>query len=955
MVVKVKNGDKAPRRRGRKSGESVHHNHKSKKEATKSEKNTGKSHKSLLVELTEDAPTWYECGKQIPGRNATIYTDPPSATDPKVQSILFEYRSRADDIYRAEVQLFNLTNGESSDERWVENTMKRGTLKDRIAAMSVVASTDPVHKLHALDGLLQMAGCSDSGAQTNSRMAQMAAEALEDLFLNTLLPKHRKLLSMSQRPLYRYETNVDGKKTLSPRVLLLWRYEDMLKEKYQSFIRYYLAHTLKDGVEMSKLFAVRSAASLLRSVPEAEDQLLALMVNKLGDPEKKTAAAAGHELRRVLEMHQNMQVVIAREVQQLVHRPHLSPRALYNCIIFLNQLKLEAEEQNSPSENDASPTKKRIPKSVSLPASLVSTYFRLFEVAVGNASTDGTRPDAAIHSRLLSALLTGVNRARPYLAEEDKALEKHMDSLYRVVHTAPPSASTQALMLLFHVSGCQDQGKKQTKKATAKQDRFYRALYSSLGNSSMLSSGKHLTMLFNLFYKAMKYDTNSARVNVMAKRLLCTTMHCGPQISAASLFLLSEIMKFHPALRACFDEAIEDSDAAAVLDPTKREPMAALVRDLKEGPTRDNTVQHAALWEASLMAHHCHPSVAKFSNTLGDISYAGDPLRDFALAPFLDKFAYRNPKTAKQTREGVSVVARRSAIEESSLPVNDPSFLEKEDITEQEEFFHKFFVERARRDEIKGVMRGKGDADVPEEVEEYNALDIAEDEQMDHNFEEGWDTDPEEEAFVDALAEKLMDDSRHEEADLDDEDPDMGDWGDLNSDDDEAIPNIDADGEEIEDDFAEEDDSDSDVSNSNVDPSQQEDMDEDTFMDAADDDSSSDEGPSHLQEDDDANDSSDPDEDDLALLAGDSDSDDEEEELAGQSDKKSGKPVLSEAFVDASEYEELINKAWAERKRPNVDGAEDQDDKEIEDEAPEQASAGKKKRKRKKRKRSRSE
>lgn len=60
--------------------------------------------------------------------------------------------------------------------------MKRGTLKDRIAAMSVIVSTNPVHKLYALDGLLQFA------ANPNARMAQMAAEALEDLFLSTLLP-----------------------------------------------------------------------------------------------------------------------------------------------------------------------------------------------------------------------------------------------------------------------------------------------------------------------------------------------------------------------------------------------------------------------------------------------------------------------------------------------------------------------------------------------------------------------------------------------------------------------------------------------------------------------------------------------------------------------------------------------------------------------------------------------
>jgi hypothetical protein len=49
----------------------------------------------------------------------------------------------------------------------------------------------------------------------------MAAEALEDLFLNTLLPPGRKLLNLDQRPLAVYEVSFQ-EDCLSPRVLLLW-------------------------------------------------------------------------------------------------------------------------------------------------------------------------------------------------------------------------------------------------------------------------------------------------------------------------------------------------------------------------------------------------------------------------------------------------------------------------------------------------------------------------------------------------------------------------------------------------------------------------------------------------------------------------------------------------------------------------------------------------------------
>jgi ribosome biogenesis protein MAK21 len=352
-----------------------------------------KPHQSLLIRLNEDedSRTWYGYGKNLQGRNSTIATDPPKHGEKSNLELVQKYRSLADTIYAKEVQLFGKESGVSkSDQRWIENAMRKGTLKDRIAAMSVTVSTDPVHKFYALDGLLQMAGCSDTGGQTNSRVAQLTAEAMEDLFMNTFLPPDRKLYRLNQRPLYRYET---GKHSLSPKVLLLWRFEEMVKDKYEMFLSKYLSKTLQDGVEMQKVAALRSAAALLRSVPEGESQLLTMMVNKIGDPMKKTSAAAAHELRRVLQVHPAMQVVIAREVQQLAHRPQLSSRALYNCIVFLNQLKLKKEEPTAGKQT--------------LPTSLITTYFRLFEVAVQKpkAKAKDSSGEEGMKSRLLSALL----------------------------------------------------------------------------------------------------------------------------------------------------------------------------------------------------------------------------------------------------------------------------------------------------------------------------------------------------------------------------------------------------------------------------------------------------------------------------------------------------------------------------------------------------------------------
>jgi ribosome biogenesis protein MAK21 len=326
--------EKPKRRRGKKDS--------SIQNITKNEKNSSndvshyKAHKTPLINPSEESSSlWYDWGTTLPGRNDSIYNMKVSSNKRQSPELYRKYRSLADEIYRVENSLTGAPGGKAgADERWVENTMKKGTLKDRIAATSVLISTDPIHKLSALDRLLTMAGCLDSG-QANSRVAQMAAEALEDLFLNTLLPPGRTLLRLDERPLHLYEPS--SGKSLSPRILLLWRFEENLKEKYAAFINDYLAMTLKEGMDLNKIFALRTSGSMLRSIPEGEVQLLSLMVNKLGDPSRKVAAAAGHELRRVLEEHEAMQEVAAREVSTTLHISFEDVKfdALHQCIYSL--------------------------------------------------------------------------------------------------------------------------------------------------------------------------------------------------------------------------------------------------------------------------------------------------------------------------------------------------------------------------------------------------------------------------------------------------------------------------------------------------------------------------------------------------------------------------------------------------------------------------------------------
>jgi len=166
------------------------------------------------------------------------------------------------------------------------------------------------------------------------------------------------------------------------------------------------------------------------------------------------------------------------------------------------------------------------------------------------------------------------------------------------------------------------------------------------------------------------------------------------------------------------------------------------------------------------------------------IQYFATNQSDFAFSSFLDKFAFKNPKSldrlSKQLKRRESIAERKSGLSGNmALPMNDPSYLESRKIPEEDKFFHKFFVERAKRDQIKGIIRGScANKDKNDYELEEKALDATEANEADETFGNLEDTDSEEEAFVNQLAENLME-STANSANLDEEDPDMDDWIDF--------------------------------------------------------------------------------------------------------------------------------------------------------------------------------
>jgi len=55
-------------------------------------------------------------------------------------------------------------------------------------------------------------------------------------------------------------------------------------------------------------------------------------------------------------------------------------------------------------------------------------------------------------SKVLSAILTGVNRALPFAGMDNDVLDRHMDTLFRITHEATFNVTIQALVLIEKVA-----------------------------------------------------------------------------------------------------------------------------------------------------------------------------------------------------------------------------------------------------------------------------------------------------------------------------------------------------------------------------------------------------------------------------------------------------------------------------------------------------------------------
>ena len=703
------------------------------------------------------------------------------------------------------------TTSTSSAHQFYSTIMSTGTLSDKISALTLSIQESPVHNMKALESLVGLARKRSRG------QAVEVLGALKDLFgPGNLLPSDRKLRTFATQPVlsavfdpidFHWTSRDPLPKQLQESHLILWAYEHWLKSTFFEVIKI-IETWCNDEVIFARGKAVDYVCQLLKEKPEQEANLLRLLVNKLGDSDKKIASKASFNILQLETTHPLMKPIIVSAIESdVIFRAGQSLHARYYATITLNQTVLSAKEE-------------------SVARKLLDIYFSLFiklleksdpakvaatgvnsiiinkkgEVQGGGGPAGkkaqkrlaekekATTVDEDLKEKMLSAVLTGVNRAIPFTNTNDESFEKHLDTLFKVTHSSNFNTSIQALMLIQQLN----------RSHQSSVDRFYRTLYESLLDPRLLTSSKQALYL-NLLFRALKSDLNVKRVQAFAKRLLQVVAMHQPSFTCGTLYLLRELEGVFRALSTFTDQHAEASDeeenfrdVPETQDLPRSSPLPSphRTKTAYDGRKRDPSHAHASessLWELTPFLTHYHPSVSLFATRL--LTHAPMPPKpDISLNTlihFLDRFVYRNPKSTA-TAKGVSVmqggdpsallVSRYSEKDKRRAPVNSEAFwkMESEKVSADEVFFHKYFS-----------TLGRGKEKTRKKKEERRKGEEASESEGDE--EEIWkalvDSRPEVEGGSDG---ELISDDDNDMEDLEDDDEDLSEAGEGLTDQDEG-------------------------------------------------------------------------------------------------------------------------------------------------------------------------
>ncbi|KAG8224282.1 hypothetical protein J437_LFUL005088 [Ladona fulva] len=700
---------------------------------------------------------WYE---------SDIPKDPEDYLQAK-QDVVVKLRNEAEEALASEINKFKDRMSSNSDYNWMRTVMSKGTISDKVASYTISIQDAPLYSLSLLENLVNMVKLG------KKKDCFSVIETLTELFIEDMMPKDwQKLRIFSHRPLTLLDSLAKGKQSVRKKMLVTWLFEDKLKQVYASFVSALCEVASKDSVERNRLQAIFALYRLLSNVAEKEDIILASLVNKFGDPNQKIPAKVMHHLKQLLQVHPAMKTVVMEEIEKLLFRLNISNKAQFYGLCFLSQFYLSEDDDElarsliklyfsffkacvKKGEIDsrmmgalltgvkrAYPYSKMRMEDESL-MEHIQTVHKI--VHLGNFNT-------SVHA--LSLLLQVMD------CNNDVISDRFYTALYKKI--LDPLFATSNLKAMF-LSVCFRALKNDTevnrKKAFIKrflEISYYMPPPLTCGILFMISEilydiGDHQPLQFHCsktisgndgadivellddddeyeHYTDIKLEEDEVKVEKVeikkGKQCKNVEIKKNEQSEKAGIkkekdgceFELANVKKEENSSKEAtswvhrsklsLNERLKAKNLENGYDPNQRNPLYAV----------DSSCTYSELIRLS---QHYHPTIALFAQKIANgesIDYSGDPLQDFALLRFLNRFAFKNPKKLKKAEdvEGKPVTFKKAytPLGVKSLSVISASYLnEKEENIPVDEVFLYKYVKQRREEKFKNKQDEEEESD----------------------------------------------------------------------------------------------------------------------------------------------------------------------------------------------------------------------------------------------------
>ena len=642
-------------------------------------KNENKDDKNIVKNEKENINLLNKKTKRFKHKNKKKSKNKNMNMNRKLEPIEQLYQ-KAKNIYETKTSSFDLDKIDynqkvNKEKRWTHDILQKGTFDDKISALLLYIRENPKMTLKYLEILIKLS------ENKNRRKNDAVIIGLKDLFLESIL-QGKKYISFNNK----YKNIMNDK--IEEDELFNSYYEDKIHHLYLRFV-----NLLEESINSESIINIKKKnmeylSEMLIKQPESEEKILQDIVNKLGDTSTEISNYTIKLLNKIQEIHMNMSNIIFKYVT-IFYTMNDKNESKLNALNYLVQMEIpninkkifleesinfffglfnQISTENENNNNKENEKKLRIEKNK-------KKQKKIKKIILENKNKD------AINDKLLSLIVKRINILFKYIKNQKNQMEKineiiesKISILFKLSHSKSLKLSIEILKLLFGIITTQDQNF---------VSRYYKSLYELISSKS-LSSSKYVKEALKLILMSLMFDNNNNRISSFIKRLLEMCLISEPPFIICNLIIISQVIRNKNKLWKMMER--EQSGVKLFYDSTKRDPQFA------QG-------EYSFLNELYLLEKHYHPSVQRMAKFILDnynkdiISYNGDPLLDFSLTNFLEKFMLKNPKIKKEKKEIKKITNDDDELKKFIQGDEDNNNKENKNITMDEndlEFIDKF-------------------------------------------------------------------------------------------------------------------------------------------------------------------------------------------------------------------------------------------------------------------------